>query len=110
MTNDPARRERMSKSRKAGRNPNDETARNRSEVEFGFRISSFFRVSTFDIRNSSWRFGLKRKRLRIDDRSFAHFLQSFHDDAVAGFQPILDDPLRVGSLAHLDGLDVDLIF
>src|SRR6266849_3034820 len=103
---------------KPERNPNVGDRSKRAWVrisDFGFPSDFVIRHSSFLFRYSSLCLGgcgadLGGKRLRFDDRFFAHFLQSFHDDAVAGFQPILDDPLRVGSLAHLDGLDVDLIF
>src|SRR5262245_17711847 len=56
---------------------------------------------------SSVRGGLDR--LRIDDQSIAHALQAVDDDALAGLEPVLDDPVVVDPRPRLDGADAHFV-
>src|SRR5437899_2668725 len=49
------------------------------------------------------------KRLGIDLHAGAQFLQALSDDAFAGLQPLLNNPLRADAFADLDGLNAHFV-
>ena len=64
--------------------------------------------------DEKFRHGLVRsrgcsKRLGIDGCSVPHFLHTFHDDHLAGFNAAVDDPFRADPLADFDDADVDFV-